>query len=124
MSVFSRTPTAPTDQVPTAPQLVTFESTTTASPKRRRVPRTRMSSAWLGICVAAVAFVALIVFMLQNTRSVEVTFLWLHGSAPLALALLISAVAASILAMAVGIVRMTQLRRIARRQPTEGAHHD
>jgi uncharacterized integral membrane protein len=28
----------------------------------------------------------LIIFMLQNTRSVEVTFLWMHGTLPLTLA--------------------------------------
>ena len=86
MSVSSR--------APTAPELATVEPKMDP-PGRRRVPRTRVSAAWLGVCVAAVAFVVLIIFMLQNTRSVEVTFLWLHGSAPLALALLISAVGAS-----------------------------
>ncbi|HZN73710.1 MAG TPA: hypothetical protein VFC00_18735 [Micromonosporaceae bacterium] len=43
--------------------------------RQRAVPRTRWSAAWAGICAAALVSVALIVFMLQNTRSVEVTFL-------------------------------------------------
>jgi len=116
MSVFSRAPTAPIDHAPVARQPATVEPTTVDQPARSRVPHTRVGAAWLGICVAAVAFVALIIFMLQNTRSVEVTFLWLHGSAPLALTLFISAVGASILAIAVGIARMAQLRRVARRQ--------
>jgi uncharacterized integral membrane protein len=54
--------------------------------------------------------------MLQNTRSVEVHFLGMHGNLPLAMALLISAVGAAIVTMVVGAARITQLRRLARRQ--------
>jgi uncharacterized integral membrane protein len=80
-----------------------------------RVPRTRTHAAWLAICTAAVAFVVLIVFMLQNTRSVEVTFLWMRGSLPLALALLVAGVGTALLAIAVGAARIGQLRRLSRR---------
>ena len=80
-----------------------------------RAPRTRTSAAWVGICVAALLFVVLIIFMLQNTGSVEVTFLGLHGNLPLAMALLIAAVGAAILTMVVGAARITQLRRLSRR---------
>ncbi len=48
-------------------------------------PRTKISATWLGVCAAALTLVVLIVFMLQNTRTVEVSFLWLHGNVPLAL---------------------------------------
>lgn len=75
-----------------------------------------MGAAWVGICIAAVLFVVLIVFMLQNTRPVEITFLWMEGSAPLALALLIAAVGTAILAAIVGGARIAQLRRHSRRQ--------
>ena len=81
-----------------------------------RVPRTRTSTAWFGICVAALLFVVLIVFMLQNTRSTEVTFLGMHGNVPLVMALLVAAVGASIVTMVVGAARITQLRRLSRRQ--------
>jgi uncharacterized integral membrane protein len=81
-----------------------------------RVPRTRTSAAWFGICVAALLFVVLIVFMLQNTRSVEVSFLGMHGNLPLAMALLVAAVGASIATMVIGAARITQLRRLSRRQ--------
>jgi uncharacterized integral membrane protein len=42
------------------------------------VPPTRTSAAWIAICTAALTFMVLIVFMLQNTRRVEVSFLWMH----------------------------------------------
>jgi len=84
------------------------------SPKVR-VPRTRTGATWFGICAAALLFVVLIIFMLQNTRSVEVNFLAMDGSLPLALALLIAAVGAAILTMVVGTARITQLRRQSRK---------
>jgi len=91
-----------------------------------RVPRTRTGAAWFGLCAAALAFLALIIFMLQNTRSVEVTYLWMHGTLPLALALLIAGVGVTILAMAVGVARITQLRRLfaARAISSRGPNND
>ncbi|NED97035.1 DUF1049 domain-containing protein [Phytoactinopolyspora alkaliphila] len=105
-------PQAPADQ--NAP---VSESADTPTPSTsKRVPRTRMGAAWVGICVATALFVILIVFMLQNTREVEVTFLWMEGSAPLALALLIAAAGTAILAAVIGGARIAQLRRHSRRQ--------
>ncbi|GAA4455992.1 hypothetical protein GCM10023170_049970 [Phytohabitans houttuyneae] len=88
-------------------------STTTAN----RVPRTRTGAVWFGICAAALIFVVLIVFMLQNTRGVRVDFLWMDGSLPLALALLMAAVGAALLTMVVGAARIAQLRRLSRQRP-------
>jgi uncharacterized integral membrane protein len=79
-------------------------------------PHTRTGAAWFGICAAALVTVVLIVFMLQNTSSVQVNFLWMHGNVPLALALLIAAVGSAIVTMVVGVARITQLRRLSRRQ--------
>jgi uncharacterized integral membrane protein len=81
-----------------------------------RVPRTRTGAAWFGICATALLSVVLIVFMVQNTRSVRVDFLWMDGSLPLALALLIAAAGAALLTMAVGAARITQLRRLSRQR--------
>jgi putative membrane protein len=96
-----------TDQAAATPPVLVDSSATSPSGVRR----TRMSAAWVGICAAAAVLVVLIVFMLQNTRSVEITFLWMHGTLPLALALLIAGVGVAILAMMVGAARITQLRR-------------
>jgi uncharacterized integral membrane protein len=79
-----------------------------------RVPRTRTGAAWVGLCAAALFSVVLIIFMLQNTRSVEVTFLGLHGNLPLAMALLVAAVGAAVVTMMVGAARIAQLRRLSR----------
>jgi putative membrane protein len=89
-------PAAPADRFPASPT---------------GVRHTRISAAWVGVCASAAVLVVLIVFMLQNTRSVEVTFLGMHGTLPLALALLIAGVGVAIIAMVVGTARITQLRR-------------
>ncbi|GID90661.1 lipopolysaccharide assembly LapA domain-containing protein [Amorphoplanes digitatis] len=101
-----RTPTAPVD--PTASASTSQAST--GSPTGQ-VPRTRAGSAWFGICAAALLSVVLIIFIGQNTGNVQVNFLGMEGSLPLALALLIAAVGTAILIMAVGTVRIAQLRR-------------
>jgi len=119
MSVLRRNQNVPADPPATAPQADTAPQQglvgPTATSSSRRLPRTRTGAVWFGICAAAVALVVLIVFLLQNTRSVEVSFLWMHGNVPLALALLVAGVGVAILAMAVGEARVGQLRRLARR---------
>jgi uncharacterized integral membrane protein len=114
MSVLHRNRNVPADPAATSPDHDLAEARAMSS--SGRVPRTRTGAAWFGICAAALVLVVLIVFMLQNTRSVEVTFLWMHGSVPLALALLVAGVGVAVLAMAVGEARIGQLRRLARRQ--------
>jgi len=101
MSLLHKTRNITTDQPPTANGT-------------RPVPRTRMGAAWIGICTATVVFAALIVFMLQNTRSVDISFLGLHGTLPLAVALFIAMVGGILLALVFGTARITQLRRLAR----------
>jgi len=121
MSVLHRTRNTPADPATTPPRAPADPTPQTpaelppASPTNR-VPLTRTSAAWIAICTAALTFVVLIVFMLQNTRRVEVSFLWMHGSLPLALALLIAGVGSAILTMVVGTVRITQLRRLSRQR--------
>ncbi|MEV0800681.1 lipopolysaccharide assembly protein LapA domain-containing protein [Kribbella sp. NPDC050281] len=92
-----------------------------SKPLPPRVPRTRISAAWLGVCAAVVGLVVLIIFMLQNTGSVDVHFLWMDGSLPLALALFIAGVATTIVATTIGAARMTQLRRVMRRRRAEAS---
>ncbi|HEY7223112.1 MAG TPA: LapA family protein [Micromonosporaceae bacterium] len=78
-----------------------------------RAPRTRTATAWFGACTVAAALVVPIVFVLQNTRSVDVTFLWMHGYVPLALALLIAGVGVAVLAIAVGATTRVRSARAA-----------
>jgi uncharacterized integral membrane protein len=86
------------------------------SQSRQRVRGTRTGRVWVGVCAAALITVALIIFMAQNTHTVQVTFLGLTGSTSLALMLLIAAVGGILLTLILGSARILQLRRAVRRR--------
>jgi uncharacterized integral membrane protein len=65
---------------------------------------------------AALLAVLLIIFLVQNTSSVEISFLWMTTSTPLAVALLIAAVGSVLLTVILGTARIAQLRRRIRKQ--------
>jgi uncharacterized integral membrane protein len=79
------------------------------------LPRTRAGTAWVLACVAAFALLVLIVFITQNTRTTEVSFLGWHGDFPLAVALLAATLIGAVLALILGTTRIVQLRRTALR---------
>jgi uncharacterized integral membrane protein len=82
------------------------------------VPRTRTGAAWAALIAATLLAVLLIVFLVQNTHSTEISFLWMTTSTPLAVALLIAAVGSVLLTLIVGTARITQLRRLVRKNRT------
>jgi putative membrane protein len=81
----------------------------------RRVPRTRTGSVWAALITAALITILLIIFLVQNTRSTEISFLWMTTTTPLAVALLIAAVGSVLLTLVIGTARITQLRRLIRK---------
>jgi uncharacterized integral membrane protein len=84
------------------------------------VRRSRTGMAWLSACTAAVIAVALIIFMLQNTIPVQVTFLWMTATTSLALMLLIAAVGGIVLTLILGSARIIQLRHAVRKRNGSG----
>ena len=70
----------------------------------------------MATCVAIGVFVALVIFMAQNTGRVQVSFLAMHGRFPLALVLLIATVAGMLIVAVLGTARISQLRRLVRRR--------
>jgi uncharacterized integral membrane protein len=93
------------------------------APGRRRgrrkvgggIPHTRIGRAWGAIIVAAVLGVALVDFIVQNTRSVRVEFFAANGQMPVAVALIGAALIGAFLVLTVGIARTTQVRIATRR---------
>lgn len=65
-----------------------------------------------------VVLVLLIIFIAQNTRKTTVSFLGWDGEVPVAVGLLIAAVAGLFLAGVAGMLRILQLRRRVRRDRT------
>jgi len=88
------------------------DATTEPLPGERQ---TRLSGAWTAIVVGLVALVVILVFILQNQQSVEVTFLFAHGHLPLAVALLFALILGAVIVFAFGAARILQLRMVAGR---------
>jgi uncharacterized integral membrane protein len=78
---------------------------------------TRVSRVWIGIIAGAVVLVLLLVFILQNTRSVKVSYFTATGTMPLGVALLLAAISGVLLAGGVASTRIWQIRRrVSRRE--------
>jgi uncharacterized integral membrane protein len=73
-----------------------------------------VGTAWLAVCAGALLGIGLVIFIAQNTQKVEVSFLWMQGTTPMAVAMLVSAVAGAATAVVVGTARIVQLRRAVR----------
>jgi putative membrane protein len=77
--------------------------------------RTRTSVAWTSTVIGVIVLILLLVFMLENTESVKVSFFGAHGHLPLGVALLLAAVGGALLVALVAVARLAQLRVRARR---------
>lgn len=80
------------------------------------VPRPPEGLPWSGI-VGTLVLVLVVVFAVQNTDSVEVRFLWMSRSAPLAIVITVSAVGAVLFAALGG--RFLRRRRLQRWEEQE-----
>jgi uncharacterized integral membrane protein len=76
---------------------------------------TRISMVWTMVGIGVVLLIAILVFILQNGEHVRVRFLWVHGSLPLGVGLLLAAVLGALAVLAIGAARVLQLRLVARR---------
>jgi uncharacterized integral membrane protein len=92
-----------------------------STPSSRPAP-TRLSGAWTAVVVTAIVLVAFVIFIAQNSHPVPIAYLGAHGHAPTAVIVLASAAAGALLVIAVGVARLTQLRRRlgTRRRPPGG----
>jgi uncharacterized integral membrane protein len=79
------------------------------SPAVPEIGRTRISAVWFGVVAAALVLVLLLIFILQNTRSVKVTYFTVSGTIPVGVALLFAAIGGLLLASLVASLRIWQL---------------
>jgi lipopolysaccharide assembly protein A len=77
--------------------------------------RTRIKGMHTGLIAGAAVLVVVLIFIIQNAHAVNVSFLGAHLRLSLAVALLLAAIAGMLLMAAAGSARITQLRRIMRR---------
>ena len=89
-----------------------------AAPPRPPQPRrmhTRISGLRTSLIAAAAGLVVVMIFIIQNAHSVSISFLGAHLRLSLAVALFLAATAGALIMAAAGTARITQLRRIMRR---------
>ena len=82
---------------------------------QRRPARTRISSVRTGLIAGVAVLIVVMIFIIQNTHAVNISFLGAHLHLSLAVALLLAAIAGALAMAAAGTARITQLRRIMRR---------
>ena len=105
------TSTSPMAKLPPVPPVSTSSGPDRTGPAPRNpTGRTRLSGMWVGVIAGVVVLALLLVFILQNTKSVKVSYFVVHGTMPLGVALLLAAVGGVLLAGAVGSLRIWQLR--------------
>jgi lipopolysaccharide assembly protein A len=76
---------------------------------------TRLSRAWTALVIGTLALVMILVFILQNLQSVQLSFLFFQGHLPLAVALLFAVILGAVIVLAFGGARISQLRGVAKR---------
>jgi putative membrane protein len=91
-------------QLPTAP----------LPPKARRM-HSRISGMRTSLIAATGALIVVMIFIIQNADAVNINFLGAHLRLSLAVALFLAAIGGALLMAAAGTARITQLRRIIRR---------
>ena len=99
---------APQRQVESAPSQPSVHLDTPETPEAQS-GRTRISAAWMGVVASALVLVLLLIFILQNMRSVKITFLGASGTIPVGIALLFAAIGGLLLAGLLASLRIWQL---------------
>jgi uncharacterized integral membrane protein len=100
------------EQVPAAPA---SDKPAAGLDAKGHVRTTRFSALWVGLIIAAILLIALLIFIAQNSQDVSIKYLGAHGRVPLAVALLLSAIAGLLLIAVPGTARILQLRRALRK---------
>ena len=109
------TPQVPPQQAAPPEQAPPPQQAAPQSLPQHRIKRTRTSGIWVAVGFFAVVLLLLLIFILQNSTDVSVSYLGLHGHLPLGVALLLAAVSGVLLVVLAGAARISQLRTTARR---------
>lgn len=98
----------PADPVPA-------DTSATATPPKPVDRRSRAGSAWIALIIGTIVLIFLLVFVLQNGRSVEIHYFGWQFSLSVGVAMLFAAIGGALVAGLFGTVRILQLRTRARK---------
>jgi uncharacterized integral membrane protein len=107
------------DEEPIGEAPTTGQAPAGSVPPRGR-ERTRTSVAFNSLLAGAVVLILLLVFILENTQKVKVSYFGAGGHLPLGVALLLAAVGGALLVGLAGAARVVQLRH--RMRPGRKSH--
>lgn len=79
------------------------------------MPRTRTGVAWWALALGGVLLIFVIIFILQNLSAATASFLVVQWRVPLGIDLLLAALLGGLVVFLLGLTRIVQLRRLARR---------
>ena len=105
---------------PDQPPETTAPAQDNTPPPESAVKFTRAASLWTSLTMGFLILIVLLIFITQNTTSVQLAFLHWHGSLPLGVAILLAAVGGGLLTVLVGTARIYQLRRAAKKNLAAG----
>lgn len=108
------TPERTSERAPGSPGRV--QSPVSVTDQHRGAGHTRTSGLWTAVAGFTLVLLLLVIFLLQNGQRVQVSYLGADGHLPLAVAMLLSAVAGALLVLMAGAARVLQLRHTARRE--------
>jgi uncharacterized integral membrane protein len=91
-------------------------STPVQPPVQHAAKGGRISGLWVALALFAVVLLFLLIFILENSQRVDISFLGAHGHLPLGIALLLAAVLGILLAVIAWSGRGVQVRAAARRK--------
>jgi uncharacterized integral membrane protein len=94
----------------------TGPESTRQPPAPHRAQRTRASALWVSILLFTLVLLLLLVFILENSRKVDIAYFGAHTHLPLGVALLLAAVCGILLVAIPGTGRILQLRATTRRR--------
>lgn len=105
------------------PHIASASGTPFRKPKREKVPHsstpqtaadvehTNAGRMWIAVAMGAIVVVVLLIFILQNTKQVAISFFTWDFTMPLGVALLFAAIGGVLVMASVGGARIWQLRR-------------
>jgi len=91
------------------------------APPPHKVRRTRVGGVWVAAALFALVLLLLLIFILENSQSVKISFFGAEGNLPLGVAILLAAVLGVLLVVVPGTARILQLRRTAKRHRKQDA---
>jgi uncharacterized integral membrane protein len=86
------------------------------TPAPGEVPSTRTGAAFKTLLAGAIVLILLLVFILENTKTVKIAYFGAGFHLPLGVALLLAAIGGALLTGIVGTARILQLRRHVRKR--------